>query len=140
MPTQMFPKETDHECKIRKIFGIFFLGMEHALKQIQLELQRDWKCEALGCAKIAKSVPPFCFACIQALVDPRNTPSKCNIHGLSALDRLTRCYTYPCALMQALTLKEQVFCSNTYKQTLFSENEKSESSYASEACGHKKLR
>jgi hypothetical protein len=30
--------------------------------------------------------------------------------------------------MQALTLKEQVFCSNAYKQALIIENEKSESS------------
>jgi len=39
------------------------------------------------------------------------------------------------ALMQALTLKEQVFCSNAYKQALTTENEKSESSHTSEALG-----
>ncbi len=33
MPKETFPKETDHECDIRKNFGIFFLGMKHAFKQ-----------------------------------------------------------------------------------------------------------
>jgi hypothetical protein len=41
--------------------------------------------------------------------------------------------------MQALTLKEQVFFSNAYKQTLTTNNEKSESSCVSEAYEHKKL-
>jgi hypothetical protein len=40
---------------------------------------------------------------------------------------LLPCYTYHCALMQALMLKEQVFQSNAYKQALTIENEKNES-------------
>ncbi len=113
-------------------FNIFFLGMKYALKQIWSKLltslAKIWKCEA-----------PFCFRCTEALVDPLNTPSKCKAPRLSALDHFTCCYTYPCVLMQALTFKEQVFCSNAYKQALSTENEKSESSHASESFGHKKL-
>jgi hypothetical protein len=57
-----------------KSFDMFFLGMKYALKQIQSKLltlpTKNWKCEALGCAKIVESVLPFCSTCIQALVDP----------------------------------------------------------------------
>jgi hypothetical protein len=35
---EMFPKETNHECDIRKKFGIFFLGMKHDLRQTQSKL------------------------------------------------------------------------------------------------------
>jgi hypothetical protein len=56
--------------------------------------------------------------------------SKCKVPRLSTLNHLTCCDTYPCALMQMLTLKEQVFFSNAYKQALTTKNEKSESSYA----------
>jgi len=54
-------------------------------------------------------------------------------------DHLIRCYNFPCALVQAFMLKEKRFCSNAYKQALTIENEKNESSYVSEASGHKKL-
>ncbi len=52
---------------------------------------------------------------------------------------LLPCYTYPCALMHALMLKEHVFQSNAYKQALTIENEKNESSRTSEISKHKKL-
>jgi hypothetical protein len=135
----MLPKEIDHECEIHKKCQHFLLGHETWSQTNSIRVAKIWKCEVLGCAKIARSAPPFCFACIQALVDHHNTPSKCKMPRLSALDHLTCCYTYPCALMQAFTLKEQMFCSNAYKQALITENEKSESSCASEAFGHKKL-
>ncbi len=38
MLEETIPKETNHECDTLKNFGIFFLGMKHALKQTQSEL------------------------------------------------------------------------------------------------------
>jgi hypothetical protein len=119
MPEKTLPKETNHGCDICKFFGIFFLGMKHALEQTWLELltslAKNWKCEALGCTKIVENVPPFYFTCTQASVNPHNNPSKCKALWLSTFDHLICCYTYPCALVQALMLKEQGFCSNGYK-------------------------
>jgi hypothetical protein len=58
---------------VKKI-DMFFLGMKHALKQIQSKLltlpTKIWKCKALGCVKMIENVLPFYFMCIQALVDP----------------------------------------------------------------------
>ncbi len=67
--------------------------------------------------------------CTQALVDLHGTPSKCKVLGLSTLNHFISCFVILilCAIVQTLTLKEQVFCSNAYKQTLTIENEKSES-------------
>ncbi len=91
--------------------------MKHALKQTWLKLTslaKNWKCEALGCTKIVKNVPPFYVMCTQALVDNQGNLSKCKAHGLSTFDHLIGCYT-SCALVQAIMLKEQGFCSNAYK-------------------------
>jgi hypothetical protein len=52
--------------------------------------------------------------CTQALVDNQGNLSKCKAHGLSTFDHLIGCYT-SCALVQAIMLKEQGFCSNAYK-------------------------
>jgi hypothetical protein len=70
---------------------------------------------------------PFCFVC-ETLVDLCGTPLKCKVLGLSALNHFTSCFAILilCAIVQTLTLKEQVFCSNGYKQALTIENEKSE--------------
>jgi hypothetical protein len=51
---------------------------------------------------------------------------------------LLLCYTHPCVIVETLTLKEQVFCSNAYKQAFTIENEKSMNSRVNEAFEHKK--
>jgi hypothetical protein len=53
---------------IVKKFGIFFLGMKHALKQVQSKmltsLAKIWKCKVLGYAKIVESVFPSLLLCL----------------------------------------------------------------------------
>jgi hypothetical protein len=38
MLEKMFLKETDHEYDTCKIFGIFFMGMKHPIKQVRSKL------------------------------------------------------------------------------------------------------
>jgi len=74
MLEEMFPKETDHECDTCKKFQHVLPEHETCSQTNSIKLltlpTKIWKCEALGCAKIVKGVPPFYFTCIQALVDP----------------------------------------------------------------------
>jgi hypothetical protein len=121
-------------------FGIFFLGMKHVLKQVRSELLTSPTCKALGCAKIAESVPASLLLHMHSSSNwtPWHSFEMQSAWAFNTQSpHLLPSYTYPCALMQAFMFKEQVFCSNAYKQALTTKNGKSESSCANEASGHK---
>jgi hypothetical protein len=99
MLEKMFLKETYHEYDTCKKFWHLFHGCETCYQTSLIKAAnltcKNWKCEAWGCTKIARSVLPslsLCFACIQAPIDPYNIPSKCKVLGLSTLDHLTCCF------------------------------------------------
>jgi hypothetical protein len=94
MPKETLHKEIDHECNIHKKIGIFFMGMKHAFKQVQSKLLTSLaKIENAKLQVVQKmlevSIPPFYFACTQALIGPRGTPSECKLLGLLAFNHLT---------------------------------------------------
>jgi hypothetical protein len=146
MLEELFPREIDHEYDIHKKNWHFFHGHEtcyqtRLIKATNLTC-KNWKCKAFGYKKIAKSVLP------SFLLRMHSTSSWPLQHSFKmqsdwAFDirppHLLLCYNDPYALMQGFMFKEQVFCSNAYKQTLTIKNEKSENSCMNETSGHKKM-
>ncbi len=138
MPKEMFFKETNHVWQSKKIRH-FFPRHETCFQTSSIKIVNSfakiWKCKVLGYAKIVESVLPSLLLCLHS---SSNWPLQQSFEMQStwAFDiwppHLLPYYIYPCALMQALTFKEQVFCSNAYKQALTTENEKTKSSQASE--------
>jgi hypothetical protein len=94
---------------IVKKFGIFFLGMKHALKQVRPQLlthlQKFGNAKFWVMQKLSKvSFPPFYFAYTQAPIDLCDNPSKCKAPGLLTLDHLTCCLTIFILLTLQITL------------------------------------
>jgi hypothetical protein len=111
-------------------FGIFFLGLKHVLKQVRLKLltsfAKIWKCEALGCAKIAGSLPPSLLLRMHSVpIDPmaflqngKRLGFQHSTTSLVALLYLSLCFN------ASTHAKKKVFCSHAHKQALTIENEK----------------
>lgn len=86
------------------------------------------------------SLPRFCFTCIQVPIDLMALLQNAKRLGFHDSTTSLVAFLYLSLCSNASTqIQKEVFCSNVYKQALIIENEKSESSWASKAYGHKKL-
>jgi hypothetical protein len=116
MPKETFPKETDHECDNCKFFWHFLLQLETCFQTSLIKVAnvicKNLEMRSSELCKNCQKCPSLHFVshAFKFQLIPWHSFKMQNAWAFRTWPlHLLFCYTYPCALMQALTFKKKCF-------------------------------